>query len=71
MEFSPLKNELPNNYADVASPQPLLAQLRRYSGDCGGDATECPRAGLKSEKPPRKTRPRGRVLFALKLEQEA
>jgi hypothetical protein len=57
MGFSPLKNELQNNYAVVARPQPLLAGARRYSGDCGGNATEGRLAGLKPGKPPRKTRP--------------
>src|SRR5437660_1659430 len=40
MGSSPLKNELQNNYAVVAPPQPLLAGVRCYSGDCGGNATK-------------------------------
>jgi len=40
MGFSPLKNEPHNNYAIVARPQPLLAGVRRYFGDCGGNATK-------------------------------
>jgi hypothetical protein len=46
MKFSPSKNELLNNYAVVARPQPLLACARRYSGNCGGNATDGRRAGL-------------------------
>jgi hypothetical protein len=40
MGFSPLKNQFQNNYAVVARLQPLLARVRRYSGDCGGNATD-------------------------------
>jgi hypothetical protein len=40
MAFSPLKNELQNNYAVVARPQPILARVRRYFDDCGGNATK-------------------------------
>ncbi|PNE11806.1 MAG: hypothetical protein CR217_07040 [Beijerinckiaceae bacterium] len=59
MGFSPLKNELPNNYAVVARPQPLLAHARRYSGDCGGNATD----GAPQDRGGKKTRPWGRVLL--------
>jgi hypothetical protein len=65
MEFSPSKNELLNNYAVVARPQPLLVRVRRYSGDCGGNATE----GRRKTKEAIKTRPRGRVLVVWKREQ--
>jgi hypothetical protein len=40
MGFSPLKNQFQNNYAVVPRPQPLLARVRRYFGDCGGNATK-------------------------------
>jgi hypothetical protein len=40
MGFSPLQNELQNNYAVVVRPQPLLAGMQRYSADCGGNATD-------------------------------
>src|ERR1700730_7815498 len=40
MGFSPLKNELQNNYAVVTRPQPLSVRARRYSGNCGGNATK-------------------------------
>jgi hypothetical protein len=67
MGFSPLENELQNNYAVVARPQPLLARARRYFGDSGGNATN----GAQQDAAIIKTRPRGRVLFAWKREQAA
>jgi hypothetical protein len=62
MGFSPLKNELQNNYAVGARPQPLLARMRRYFGDCGGNATD---GRHKNEAAA------GRVLFVSKRQQAA
>jgi hypothetical protein len=52
MGFSPLENELQNNYAVVARPQPLLAPVRRYFGDCGGNATKWAPQDYGGEKNP-------------------
>jgi len=42
MGFTPLKNEFQSNYAVVVRPQPLLARVRRYFGDRGGNAMGVP-----------------------------
>jgi hypothetical protein len=65
MGFSPLQNELQNNYAVVTRPQPLLAGVRRYSGDCGGNATERGRAEFKPVKPHEKPGPEAGFCFAM------
>jgi hypothetical protein len=67
MGFSPLKNELQNNYAVGARPQPLLARMRRYFGDCGGNATD----GRHKTEAARKPGRAGRVLFVSKRQQAA